>query len=187
MRGKQGFYVHCSSPVLPACLWELKSYLNYNIGRVKSKNVKCLGEKGFLALTVLIFSICLILVTKKHLERGCFYLKFNIHNTYIMYGVKAALDEWYLGRSPRGLSGAGFYPLFLKQTSIGEKTNGRKRFTFFIVIKNKKSTSLTFKKNLWQISLSQKGFWQTTGSVLLSENICPKYNSEIKGGLGWWW
>lgn len=35
--------------------------------------------------------------------------------------MKAVLDEWYLGRSPRGLSGAGFYPLFLKQTSVGGK------------------------------------------------------------------
>lgn len=30
------------------------------------------------------FLVCLILVTKKHSERGCFYLEFNIHNTYIM-------------------------------------------------------------------------------------------------------
>lgn len=43
------------------------------------------------------------------------------HPQYLDYGVRATLDDWYLGRSPRGLSCAGFYPLFLKQTSIGEK------------------------------------------------------------------
>lgn len=45
---------------------------------------ECLGEKGVLALAVLIFSFCLILVSERHLERGCFYLKFNIYNAYIM-------------------------------------------------------------------------------------------------------